>query len=246
MPKIGIIIATYNRDNLLLKTINSIKSQSYDNYIICVVDDGSKRDVREFLKEDDKLKIIRLDKNRGSNFARNEGVEYLKKRCDFITFIDDDDEFVENAFEIFVNDLKENTSQKWFLYKVTNKDGEVLSKFNAYGEWHYLWYMWRIKFFKDGHHFISTSVLDDTTKFSCEFKNGQEWYFFAHLSKKSKMFVINKVVKIVEYLPTGLSKNKDKNEYKIKYYFKIYIMKKLGYSIIKWKFLKFLHEVSLL
>ena len=246
MPKIGVLIATYNRDKLLLNTINSIKKQSYKNYLICVVDDGSEVNVRSFLDENEKLKIIRLPKNKGANFAKNEGLEYLKNKCDFITFIDDDDEFSENAFEEFIKDYQNNKNQNWFLYKVMDKEGKVLSKFNTYGEWHYLWYMWRIKFFKDGQHFISTSVLDNTTKFTCEFKNGQEWYFFAHLSKKTNMFVIDKVLAKKEYLPTGLSKNKNEIEYKQKYFFKLYVMKKLNYSIFKWKTLKMLHKLGLI
>ncbi|QCT93898.1 glycosyltransferase family 2 protein [Caminibacter mediatlanticus TB-2] len=242
--KIGIILATYNRDKLLLNTIRSIENQTYKNYLICVVDDGSKIPVKSFLKENEKLKIITLPQNRGNNFARNEALNYLKNKVDFITIIDDDDEFKENAFEEFVKDYKQ-FKKDWFVYKVEDKNTKkVLSRFKAYGEWDYLWYMWRIKFFKDGQHFFNTKLIDENIKFTNEFKNGQEWYFWIHLNTKTKMFVSDKVLAKKEYLSSGLSNNKNEKEYKQKFYFKKYVMKKLGYSLIKWQILKGIYEIT--
>jgi len=245
MLKIGVIIASYNRENLIKNTIDSILNQTYKNFEICVIDDGSKIPVKESLKDYQykNLKIITLDKNRGNNFARNIGIEYfLDRDVDFITFIDDDDEFLPNAFEKFVNDYKNNPNEKWFVYKVIDKNKNEISIFKETGKIDYVWYLWRIKLKKDAHHFVRKDLLNDV-RFTCEFKNGQEWYFWAHLGKKTNMFVIDKIVKIVEYLPDGLSKNKDMVEYKNKYYFKKYVMKKLGYSTLKWKALKIIYNL---
>ena len=67
------------------------------------------------------------------------------------------------------------------------------------GDIDYLWYFYRIKINRDAHHFVKKELLDDV-RFTCEFKNGQEWYFWFHLGRKTKMFVIDKFISKKEYL----------------------------------------------
>ncbi len=237
-PKIGIIIPTYNRKELVKISVNSTLKQSYDNFEICVIDDGSEVPVKNFIKENEKIKIITFEKNQGVNTARNAGVEYfLNSDVDFVTFIDDDDEFCENAFEKFVKDYNNNLNQNWFVYKVKEKNGKSITKLYDTGEMDYLWYFYRIKINRDTHHFVKKEYLKDV-KFTCEFKNGQEWYFWFHLGRKTKMFVINKYISKKEYLNGGLSDNKTKKEKKQAYYFKQYVMKKFGLSHLKWSLIK--------
>jgi hypothetical protein len=104
----------------------------------------------------------------------------------------------------------------------------------------YLWYFYRIKINRDAHHFVRMNLLEDV-RFTCEFKNGQEWYFWFHLGRKTKMFVIDKFMSKKEYLPGGLSDKKTKKEKRQAYYFKQYVMKKFGLSHFKWSLIKKLY-----
>jgi len=237
-PKIGILIPTYNRKNLINIAINSILKQTYNNYEICIIDDGSEIPIKNFIKETEKIKIITFDKNKGVNAARNAGIEYfLESDVNIITFIDDDDEFCDNAFKKFVEDYNKYPNQNWFVYKVKEKTGKNITQFYTLGELDYLWYFYRIKINRDAHHFIKKELLTDI-KFTCEFKNGQEWYFWFHLGIKTKMFLINTYISKKEYLPGGLSDKKTKKEKLRAYYFKQYIMKKFNKSHIKWLLIK--------
>jgi glycosyltransferase involved in cell wall biosynthesis len=237
-PKLGIVIPTYNRKDLIKIAINSVLKQKYNKFEICIIDDGSEIPVKNFIKEDKNIKIITFEKNQGVNAARNAGVEYfLKRDVDFITFIDDDDEFCENAFREFVKDCNVHRNQNWFVYKVKEKNGKQITKLYDTGEIDYLWYFYRIKINRDAHHFVKKDYLKDV-KFTCEFKNGQEWYFWFHLGRKTKMFVINKYMSKKEYLPGGLSDKKTKKEKRQAYYFKQYVMKKFGLSHLKWSLIK--------
>ena len=241
MLKIGIVIPTYNRKELINIVLNSILKQNYKNYKICIIDDGSKTPVKNFIKENEKIKIITFDKNKGVNAARNAGVEYfLESDVDFVTFIDDDDEFCDNAFETFIEDYKKHQNQNWFVYKVKEKSGKNITKLYDIGEMDYLWYFYRIKINRDAHHFVKKELLNDI-KFTCEFKNGQEWYFWFHLGIKTKMFVINKYISKKEYLTGGLSDKKTKKEKLQAYYFKQYVMKKFNKSHLKWSLIKKLY-----
>ena len=239
-PKIGVIIPTYNRKELVNIAIESVLKQDYENFEICVIDDGSEIPAKEFIKKDPRIHIITFEKNRGVNAARNAGVEYFLGKVDFVTFIDDDDEFCANAFSEFVKDLKENPTQNWFVYKVKEKNGKTITRLYDTGEMDYLWYFYRIKINRDAHHFVRTSLLEDV-RFTCEFKNGQEWYFWFHLGRKTKMFVIDKFMSKKEYLTGGLSDKKTKKEKLQAYYFKQYVMRKFGLSHLKWSLIKKLY-----
>ena len=240
-PKIGVIIPTFNRKELINIAIDSVLKQDYKNFEICIVDDGSEIPVKNFIPKNEKIHIITFEENRGVNAARNTGVKYfLKRDVDFVTFIDDDDEFCENAFSEFVKDYNQY-KKDWFVYKVKEKNSnKTITKLYDIGEIDYLWYFYRIKINRDAHHFVKKELLDDV-RFTCEFKNGQEWYFWFHLGRKTKMFVIDKFISKKEYLKGGLSDKKTKNEKLQAYYFKQYLMKKFGLSHLKWSLIKKLY-----
>jgi len=76
-PKISVIIPTFNRENLILDAVNSVFSQSYKNYELIIVDDGSKDNTRLILNDfidDGRIKYIYQD-NKGPAGAFNTGIK---------------------------------------------------------------------------------------------------------------------------------------------------------------------------
>lgn len=107
-PIISVIITTYNRPDLLPRAINSVLNQTFDNLECIVVDDCSPDSETKTLVQsidDERLRYIRHDKNRGLSAARNTGIECA--RGDYIAFLDDDDEWLttklEQQLELLVN-----------------------------------------------------------------------------------------------------------------------------------------------
>lgn len=90
MPKISVIIPTYNRKHLLAKTIESIIHQSFKSIEIIIVDDHSTDGTYEWLEKNyrNKVKLCKND-NRGPGAARNTGL--LIAKGDYIQFFDSDD-----------------------------------------------------------------------------------------------------------------------------------------------------------
>ena len=89
--KISVIIPTYNREKLIVKSVKSVLRQTIKNIEVIVVDDGSSDNTEEALKKikDKKLKYIKLSKNSGACKARNVGIsESIDK---YIVFHDSDD-----------------------------------------------------------------------------------------------------------------------------------------------------------
>lgn len=89
--KISVIIPTYNREKTILRAINSVLEQSYENLELLVVDDASTDNTEEVVRsvKDDRLHYHRLEKNGGAGQARNEGVKLAS--AELIAFQDSDD-----------------------------------------------------------------------------------------------------------------------------------------------------------
>ena len=98
--KFSIIIPAYNAENSIQKSIDSILNQTYNNYEIIVVNDGSTDNTINLIEKNSKIKIIN-QKNLGVSSARNTGIENAKG--DFIAFIDADDYIEKNYLEEFNN-----------------------------------------------------------------------------------------------------------------------------------------------
>lgn len=96
---VSVVVPTHNRPQLLRRAIDSLVTQTHENLDIIVVDDGSRCDVGGILKSFNDLRItfIRNETPRGACRARNIGIDAAKGQ--FITFLDDDDEFLPHRIE---------------------------------------------------------------------------------------------------------------------------------------------------
>lgn len=103
---IDIIVPVYNTpQNDLERCLNSINNQTYKNYLVYIIDDGSKDETKEYLdnyvKDKDNF-IVKHIENGGVSHARNTGIELSTSK--YITFVDSDDtvtpKFLEEAYEL--------------------------------------------------------------------------------------------------------------------------------------------------
>ncbi|HEX2260861.1 MAG TPA: glycosyltransferase [Candidatus Binatia bacterium] len=88
-PSVSVVIATHNRSRLLKETIDSVLKQTFQDFELIVVDDGSTDDTEEVLKSyGDHLHFLRQE-NRGPSAARNLGISHA--RAAWISIQDSDD-----------------------------------------------------------------------------------------------------------------------------------------------------------
>jgi len=87
MPTISVIIPAYNAGSTILETITSVQQQTFSDFEIIVINDGSKDRTLELLStvKDPRLKIFSYS-NGGVPVARNHGLEHATG--DFIAFLD--------------------------------------------------------------------------------------------------------------------------------------------------------------
>jgi glycosyltransferase involved in cell wall biosynthesis len=88
-PSVSVVIATYNRARLLAQTLDSIFAQSFRDFEVIVVDDGSSDDTREVLASyQNRIQYV-YQENRGPSAARNVGARRAK--AGWLSFHDSDD-----------------------------------------------------------------------------------------------------------------------------------------------------------
>jgi len=106
MPRVSVIIPTYDRRELLEDTVKSVLSQSYDNLECIVVDGGSTDGTRAFLQgvDDERLQTVFRPEPRGLSNARNKGVE--EAEGEYIVFVDDDDRLYPGAIAKLVETIR--------------------------------------------------------------------------------------------------------------------------------------------
>ena len=96
-PKVSVIIPTYNSAQFIVETLESVFAQTYKNYEVIVVDDGSTDNTKEVLKPYmSKIRYI-YKENGGPASARNVGIK--NARGEYIAFLDSDDLWLSEKLE---------------------------------------------------------------------------------------------------------------------------------------------------
>jgi glycosyltransferase involved in cell wall biosynthesis len=107
MPEVSIILPTYNRAHSLGSAVQSILEQTYSDFELIVVDDGSTDDTSTYIQEidDQRLTYVVHNTNKGAAAARNTGMRLAVG--DYIAFLDSDDTWNAEKLEKQLKFLKE-------------------------------------------------------------------------------------------------------------------------------------------
>lgn len=131
--KVSVIIPTYNQDKYLCEAIDSMLGQTYKDFEIIVINDGSTDNTEKILGEyGDKIKW-KSQKNKGSAVARNSGISMAKG--EYITFLDSDDVAMPNRLELSVDYLDKHPAVGLVYtdYYQVNERGELMKLTAACG-----------------------------------------------------------------------------------------------------------------
>ena len=123
VPEISIITPCYNSEKFIQATIQSVLEQTFENWEWIIVDDCSRDNSVELIRQhqDQRITLIALNENVGAAQARNIAVE--KARGRFLTFLDSDDVWLPKFLETAVNYLKNNQEELVYAsYKRFDED----------------------------------------------------------------------------------------------------------------------------
>jgi len=117
LPEVSVIIPTFNRASTIKRAVDSVLFQSFRDFELIVVDDGSTDETQALLSDfSDKIKILKTD-NRGVSAARNLGAQAASGRS--IAFLDSDDEWMPAKLEKQLKLMKNSrfricqTEERW-------------------------------------------------------------------------------------------------------------------------------------
>ncbi len=107
-PLISVYLPTHNRLELLVRAVQSVLAQTWTNFELVIVNDGSTDGTYEYLdglaKQEDRIIVIHNEQALGACISRNLAIE--KASGTLITGLDDDDEFLPNRLEALVKAYK--------------------------------------------------------------------------------------------------------------------------------------------
>ena len=105
---VSIIIPTYNRGYIIKKSIDSVLHQTYEDFELIIVDDGSTDGTKQLIDEyeDDRIKYYSYEHNKGVVYARNYGMKMAKGDC--IVFQDSDDVWHSDKLEKQIKILEDD------------------------------------------------------------------------------------------------------------------------------------------
>ena len=129
-PLISVVIPVYNAGEYLRRCLSSVCGQSYQNWEIILIDDGSTDGsgsiCDEFAGEDGRIRAIH-QKNAGVSASRNRGIDLAKG--DHITFLDSDDWIEANLYQRLADEIRDQDPDiiQW-AYEVDDADGHCIYK----------------------------------------------------------------------------------------------------------------------
>jgi len=123
-PYFSIIIPVYNRAHSIRKAIDSILTQTFQNFEIIVIDDASKDKTEEVVMSinDDRIQYYKNETNQERCVSRNIGIE--KSKGKYICFLDSDDYHLPDHLQEIYNEIQANGEPKGFFF--TNAWNETI------------------------------------------------------------------------------------------------------------------------
>lgn len=124
-PKISVILSAYNEEKFIEKAIESVINQTLEDIEILIFNDGSTDNtlniINSYAKNDSRIKVINQE-NIGLGASRNKGIKMATG--EYLTFLDGDDWFTEDAFELSYNEAKAKDTDMT-MYQMINYDDET-------------------------------------------------------------------------------------------------------------------------
>ncbi|MGD9677342.1 MAG: glycosyltransferase family 2 protein [Vulcanibacillus sp.] len=215
---VSVIIPTYKRADTLPRAIKSVLNQKYSNIEIVVVDDNSPDSVDRRLTEKameqfleySKVNYIKHEKNKNGSAARNTG--FRNSNGDFIMFLDDDDEFINDKITSQVAKL-ESIDNSWgacYTNYVRKKDGKIV----VYGAEKkegtlFKEELMRNLFIHAGSNLmVRRSVVQEVNGFDESFQRNQDVEFLTRVLMKYKLAYVDGVGLIVHVHENKIGKEK--------------------------------------
>jgi glycosyltransferase involved in cell wall biosynthesis len=195
MPTISIIIPAYNAQSTILETIASVRSQTFTDFELIVVNDGSGDRTLQLLQtiQDPRIKVFSYE-NSGVSVARNRGISLAAS--EYLTFIDADDLWTPDKLELQLAALQQHPSAavaySWTCFmdrhgNFFHADNPVNFEGNVHAE------LLKTNFLLSGSNpLIRKAALASVGEFDPTLTHAEEWDLYLRLAAKYDFVVVPK------------------------------------------------------
>ena len=199
-PFFSILVPTYNQVRYLPEALNSLLSQTYDDWEAIVVNDGSTDETAKVMKryaaKDARIRIFHKE-NGGVASALNEGLR--NARGQWICWLSSDDFFEPNKLSVHLQAIKENPDVGFFhthYFVLVEKTGTIAPEKLNLKAFNPLLELKVLKFFE--HNYINgisiainRKIFDDVGYFDEQYRNGQDFDMWLRISRYYRLHFIN-------------------------------------------------------
>jgi glycosyltransferase involved in cell wall biosynthesis len=190
-PKVSVVIPTYNRAQVLGRAIRSVVVQTFPDWELIVVDDGSADDTEGIVRafRDPRMRYVRHDRNRGQSAAENTGI--AASRGSYVSFLDSDDEWLprklasevalfESAGEriglVYTGKMLVDEHGRVLKVRIPRAEGRVYQKLL---EWDFIGSPSRVS--------VRKNILAAAGEFDETLRNSQDWDLWVRVAKLTEV-----------------------------------------------------------
>lgn len=225
MPKVSVIIPTYNNSQYIVEALNSVLLQTYRDFEVIIVDDGSTdntyKNITGIITAHPNLLKYIYQENRGLPSARNIGI---KNSCgEYIALLDSDDAWLTNKLEQTINNLEENSeiSMVYSDMYLVNRQGDILHKWlqtkNNFCEGYIYNQLIKENFIIPSSVVIRRRLLDEVGYFDENITYAEDYDLWLRIAEKNKIGLVNHPLVKWRQHDKNMSKNFEKcSKYLIK------------------------------
>lgn len=250
-PLVSVVIPAYNAENVITRAIDSVLSQSYDNFEIIVVDDDSTDETVNQIKSysEERIVCIKNQVNKGASATRNVGIEEAAGK--YIAFLDADDEWLPEKLETQVSTI-ERKSSDWVAVHCRRMDkngvlGAITDRLakligsekespTLEGDWEVIGELLTLNVKTGTSTFlVRREIVEDIGGFDDSFERHQDWEFLVRVLKNGKIAYVDKplVIKHPSPQPSPESKERSKRLLHSKFSDEIKRLEEDGYPVTK-------------
>lgn len=228
-PTVSVIVPAFNNERLLPRALDSIIAQTFTDWEIVLVDDGSvdgTPDVAAQYAKRLKNRLIRIRQpNRGSSCARNRGIDASRGR--FVAFLDADDEFLPNKIgrQLELFELRSELGFVYSDYAFVDLDG--VRHESAFDAKHVVArdvpcetvgpglqvccgnlfdYLIRAYFISTIVGLVRREVLSSTIRFPVDQFFGEEWLFYLKVARACEAGFVDEPLSVYHYRTGSLAR----------------------------------------
>ena len=125
-PSVSVIIPTYNRCDVLSRAVDSVLSQSFQDFELIIIDDGSTDQTEEILKKYSTNLIVYKQKNKGVSAARNYGIQLAN--APYLAFLDSDDWWMPLKLEAQLEALRQSKNHVIHTNEIWIRNGKRVNQ----------------------------------------------------------------------------------------------------------------------